>query len=155
LPPRSSAPTTLPPRASRPVHADRHLPRRRDRSLCGVRTRALKKPGPAASGRKLRMSDLGHSRPMHLVPVPINVRCYSNSNPIVRRSEVTLRATTRLMRFRQTALYSNTSSARCRADSGIVRPSALAVFRLTANSNTVGCSIGSSPGIAPRRIRAT
>jgi hypothetical protein len=30
---------------------------------------------------------LGHSRPMHLVPVPINVRCYSNSNPIVRRSE--------------------------------------------------------------------
>ena len=29
---------------------------------------------------------------MHLVPVPINVRCYSNSNPIVRRSEVTLRA---------------------------------------------------------------
>jgi hypothetical protein len=33
---------------------------------------------------------MGHSRPMHLVPVPINVRCYSNSNPIVRRSEVTL-----------------------------------------------------------------
>ena len=31
---------------------------------------------------------------MHLVPVPINVRCYSNSNPIVRRSEVTLRAKT-------------------------------------------------------------
>src|SRR4029077_18961541 len=29
---------------------------------------------------------------MHLVPVPINVLCYSNSNPIVRRSEVTLRA---------------------------------------------------------------
>src|SRR5579859_7348270 len=37
------------------------------------------------------MSQVGHSRPMHLVPVPINVRCYSNSNPIVRRSEVTLR----------------------------------------------------------------
>jgi hypothetical protein len=32
-----------------------------------------------------------------------------------------------------------------------VRPSALAVLRLTANSNKVGCSIG----IAPRRIRAT
>jgi hypothetical protein len=40
---------------------------------------------------------MGHSRPMHLVPVPINVRCYSNSNPIVRRSEVTLRANKRLM----------------------------------------------------------
>ena len=32
---------------------------------------------------------------MHLVPVPINVRCYSNSNPIVRRSEATLRANRR------------------------------------------------------------
>jgi len=30
---------------------------------------------------------------MHSVPVPINVRCYSNSDIIVRRSEVTLRAT--------------------------------------------------------------
>ena len=51
--------------------------------------------------------------------------------------------------------YSITSSARCRIDSGIVSLSALAVFRLTANSNKVGCSIGSSPGFAPRRIRAT
>jgi len=38
------------------------------------------------------MSVVGHSRPMHSVPVPINVRCYSNSDIIVRRSEVTLRA---------------------------------------------------------------
>jgi hypothetical protein len=29
---------------------------------------------------------------MHSVPVPINVRCYSNRDIIVRRSEVTLRA---------------------------------------------------------------
>jgi hypothetical protein len=29
---------------------------------------------------------------MHSVPVPINVRCYPNSDVIVRRSEVTLRA---------------------------------------------------------------
>jgi hypothetical protein len=35
---------------------------------------------------------VGHSRPMHLVPVPINVRRYSNSDIIVRRSEVTRRA---------------------------------------------------------------
>ena len=35
---------------------------------------------------------LGHSRPMHSVPVPINVRCYSNSDIIARHSEVTLRA---------------------------------------------------------------
>jgi hypothetical protein len=35
-------------------------------------------------------SGMGHSRPMHSAPVPINVRCYSNSDMIVRRSEVTL-----------------------------------------------------------------
>jgi hypothetical protein len=29
---------------------------------------------------------------MHSVPVPINVRCYSNSDIIVRRTEATLRA---------------------------------------------------------------
>jgi hypothetical protein len=38
------------------------------------------------------MSLMGHSRPMHSVPVPINVRCYSNSDIIVRRGDVTLRA---------------------------------------------------------------
>ena len=51
--------------------------------------------------------------------------------------------------------YSITSSASTSWLCGIVRPSALAVFRLIANSNKVGCSIGSSPGFAPRRIRAT
>jgi hypothetical protein len=34
---------------------------------------------------------------MHSVPVPINVRCCTNSDVIVRRSEVTRRATNRLM----------------------------------------------------------
>ena len=42
--------------------------------------------------RSGRMSPSGHSRPMHSVAVPINVRCYSNSEIIIRRSEVTLRA---------------------------------------------------------------
>src|SRR5262249_33876413 len=45
------------------------------------------------------------------------------------------------------ALYQRiTSSARSRIDSGIVMPSALAVFRLTTSSNLVGCSIGKSLG---------
>jgi hypothetical protein len=35
---------------------------------------------------------MGHSRPMHSAPAPINVRYYSNSDMIVRRSEATLRA---------------------------------------------------------------
>jgi hypothetical protein len=34
---------------------------------------------------------------MHSVPVPINVRCHSNSDIIVRRSEVTLWAISGLM----------------------------------------------------------
>jgi transposase InsO family protein len=51
--------------------------------------------------------------------------------------------------------YSLTRSARIRMDWGTVRPSAFAVFRLTASSNVVGCSIGSSPGLAPRRILST
>jgi len=45
--------------------------------------------------------------------------------------------------------------ARNMTDSGIVSLSALAVFRLTATSNTVGCSMGSSDGLAPLRILST
>ena len=52
-------------------------------------------------------------------------------------------------------VHSITSSARNRNDSGIVNPSTLAVVRLIARSNLVGCSIGISPGLAPRRILAT
>src|SRR4029077_9889888 len=51
--------------------------------------------------------------------------------------------------------YSITSSARSRNDSGIIRPSALAVVRLRTNSNLVGCSTGISPGLVPRRILST
>ena len=56
---------------------------------------------------------------------------------------------------RHRAIYSITSSAAKRMPFGIVMPSALAVLRLTTNSNLVGCSIGSSAGFAPFRIRAT
>src|SRR5262249_42363304 len=50
------------------------------------------------------------------------------------------------------APHSITSSARAKNVSGTVRPSALAVVRLTTSSNLVGCSTGRSPGFAPRRI---
>ena len=46
-------------------------------------------------------------------------------------------------------------SARCSSDGGIVSPSAVAVLRLMISSNFLGCSIGKSPGGAPRRILAT
>jgi hypothetical protein len=48
---------------------------------------------------------LGHSRPMHSVPVPINVRCYPNSDIIVRRSEVTLRANNDILHCRKAASH--------------------------------------------------
>src|SRR5262249_16851449 len=51
--------------------------------------------------------------------------------------------------------HSITSSARSRKDSGSLRPSALATVRLTTSSNFVGCSTGSSPAFAPRRILST
>jgi hypothetical protein len=42
-----------------------------------------------------------------------------------------------------------TSSARARIKCGIVRPSSLAVFRLTTKSNFTGSWIGKSAGFAP------
>src|SRR5258707_2875407 len=48
--------------------------------------------------------------------------------------------------------HSITSSARSRNDSGIVRPSAFAVLRLTLRSNLTGCSTGSSAGLVPCKI---
>src|SRR5262249_16953807 len=53
------------------------------------------------------------------------------------------------------ALHSITSSACCRNGSGMARPSAFAVLRLTISSNLVGSWTGKSPGLAPLRIRST
>src|SRR3954465_4403462 len=47
------------------------------------------------------------------------------------------------------APHSMTSSARASSKGGTSSPSALAVFRLITNSNLVGCSTGSSAGLAP------
>jgi hypothetical protein len=51
--------------------------------------------------------------------------------------------------------HSSSVSARTKNVSGIARPIALAVFRLMANSNFVGCSIGRSRGCAPRKTLCT
>src|SRR5262245_3370299 len=48
--------------------------------------------------------------------------------------------------------HSMTWSARSRSAGGIVNPAAFAVLALMTSSNTVGCSIGSSAGFAPRKI---
>src|SRR5262245_1760395 len=51
--------------------------------------------------------------------------------------------------------HSITSSARASSVGGISRPSALALLRLITSSNFVGCSTGSSAGLAPLRILST
>jgi hypothetical protein len=51
--------------------------------------------------------------------------------------------------------YSITSSAINCTSRVIVSPSSFAVFRFMTNSNLVGCSTGSSEGLAPLRILCT
>ena len=51
--------------------------------------------------------------------------------------------------------YLMTFSARMSTIGGIVKPSALAVFKLIISSNFVGCSTGRSAGLAPFRILST
>jgi hypothetical protein len=53
---------------------------------------------------------------------------------------------------RTAIIYSITSSARSRNDSGIASPSALAVLRLMTNWYLEACSTGRSAGLAPLRI---
>ena len=52
-------------------------------------------------------------------------------------------------------LYSITSSARSRTDSGILNPNAAAVFILTTSSSRLACSTGRSAGFVPFRMRST
>jgi hypothetical protein len=51
--------------------------------------------------------------------------------------------------------YSITSSAIASSVFGMAMPNALAVLRLTTNSNLVGCTTGRSAGFSPLRMRPT
>ena len=51
--------------------------------------------------------------------------------------------------------YSITSSARSRMDVGTVRPSAIAVLRLTTSANLVGACTGRLAAFSPLRMRST
>jgi hypothetical protein len=98
---------------------------------------------------------MGHSRPSHFVPVLNNVRYASDSDHSRYESELTLWAKSGCEQVQQPERYSITLSASTMIESGIVRPSALAVLRLITNSNFVGCSTGRSAGFAPLRILST
>src|SRR5262249_56908787 len=53
------------------------------------------------------------------------------------------------------AFHSITSSARANSESGTVRPSDLAVFRLTTSSYLVCACTATSDGFSPLRMRST
>ena len=83
----------------------------------------------------------------------VDVRFVTESDHLLRCREVTLWATSRLMRRSKLHLYSITSSAIARTPDGMVRPSAFAVFRLMTSSNLVGSKTGRSVGFSPLRMR--
>jgi hypothetical protein len=95
-----------------------------------------------------------HSLPTHKAPVPTIVRSCPIADKLLRCRECPLSANSRLMHRSIQYLYSITSSARVSSCGGTVRLSALAVLRLITSSNLVGCWTGSSPGLAPLRIRS-
>ena len=71
----------------------------------------------------------------------------------LRRGKPPLWAKRPTYAVQQKKLYSITSSAVASNVDGTVKPSALAVLRLIAKSNLVGCGIGKSAGLAPLRMR--
>src|SRR5262249_9105322 len=75
--------------------------------------------------------------------------------PLRPRRERPRRRRTAQQRYELASFHSITSSARASSVGGTVRPSTLAVTRLTTRSNLVGCSTGMSAGFAPRRILST
>src|SRR4030081_3013387 len=62
---------------------------------------------------------------------------------------------TRATETRAFAPHSITPSAVASTDDGTVMPRALAILRFITSSNLVGCSMGRSPGLAPRKILST
>ena len=95
-------------------------------------------------GSKARITAPQHCCPLHL-----------NKQTPTGRVQCDAMGHSRHMQCSKGTRYSISSSARTRSVSGIVRPIAFAVLRLITSSNLVGRWIGSSPGFAPARIRAT
>jgi hypothetical protein len=98
---------------------------------------------------RCRLAAMGQTLPSHLAVVLINVCCSPASDQIPYRLRKTRGATRRHRNG-----YSITLSAVARSADGIVSASALAVLRLITNSYLAGSWIGSSPGLAPLRMRS-
>ena len=82
-------------------------------------------------------------------------RGYQGAQPSLKRGIKPTAATSQWGAASVVAAHRITSSASMRRVGGMVRPSALAVFRLMANSNFIGRSTGRSAGLAPLRILST
>jgi hypothetical protein len=102
-----------------------------------------------ATRRALRMSALGHKQTsrsqitMSAIPPKADIRLPFDDVRYGPEADI------------NQVIYSITKSARNSSAGVIVKPIALAVFRLTISSNLDGCSIGSSAGFAPRRTLST
>ena len=83
------------------------------------------------------------------------VRFTPNSGHVRCNSVCPLCANSGLMQCSKPPSYSNTSSARPISVLGMLRPSALAVFRFMYSSTLVACCTGRSAGFSPLRTRPT
>ena len=93
------------------------------------------------------MSQMGHSRPGRAISRPGYVRYGPTTTKLFSAA-----ACRDGPRPEIGSPHSMTLSARLRIVGEMVRPIAFAVLRLMSNSNVVGSSTGSSPGLAPLRI---
>jgi hypothetical protein len=78
-----------------------------------------------------------------------NVRYAFNSDRTCASQRTDAKCHEATYAVQQIAAYSITSSVMASSPGGKLRPNALAVLRLIASSNLVGCSIGRSVGLAP------
>jgi hypothetical protein len=79
----------------------------------------------------------------------LNVRFTPNKRTSADATGMSAKCHEATYAVQQIAAYSITSSAMASSPGGKLRPNALAVLRLIASSNLVGCSIGRSVGLAP------
>ena len=116
------------------------------RGVNGSQQSASQLSGGGSRKRRL-MSALGHKRAfeglfaMSALPPKVDIVHHGRDVRFVPKADI---------RF-----YSITSSARASNPAGTLMPSALAILRLIRNSNFVGCSTGSSLGLAPFNILST
>jgi hypothetical protein len=97
----------------------------------------------------------GYSLPIRLVSASRDVRSTPKADIRFQRNMCRDVPKADKVHRSKMACYSITSSAIAITPEGMVRPSALAVFRLMARSNLVGCSTGKSAGFSPLRMRPT